>query len=142
MSHLEDSPMSIEDADGPLAGSRPALANSQTTPSRSRIGLQTILALVVGCGVLWWIVHTVSSNKHGTNGAIRAMRSRDASERISGIKQLETAGLGNGQTAIPALIVALGDSEAASPVGGGHGPGVHRARCRRPAPRTTCFVAR
>ena len=95
--------MSTEDADDPLAGSRPALANSQTTPStsRSRIGLQTILALAVGCGVLWWIVHTVSSNRHGTNEAIRAMRSRNASERVSGIQWLATAALGNGQAATP-----------------------------------------
>ena len=105
--------MTTEDADDPLAGSRPALANSQTTPtSRSRIGLQTILALAVGCGVLWWIVHTVSSNRHGTNEAIRAMRSRNASERVSGIQWLATAGLGNGQVAIPPLIVALGDEDA------------------------------
>ncbi len=105
--------MSTEDADDPLAGSRPALANSQTTPpSRSRIGLQTTLAMAVGCGVLWWIVHTVSSNRHGTNEAIRAMRSWNASERVSGIQQLETAGLGNGQMAIPPLIVALGDKDA------------------------------
>ncbi len=105
--------MSTEDADDSLAGSRPAPANSRTTPpSRSRIGLQTTLALAVGCGVLWWIVHTVSSNTHGTSAAIRAMKSRDASERVSGIKQLETAGPGNGPTAIPALIVALGDPDA------------------------------
>ncbi len=105
--------MSTEDADDPLAGSRPALAKSRTTPpSRSRIGLQPILALALGCGVLWWIVHTVSSNRHGTNEAIRAMKSWNASERVNGIEQLETAGLGNGQMAIPPLIVALGDEDA------------------------------
>ena len=105
--------MNTEDADGPLAGSRPALADSQMPPpSRSRFGLQPILALAVGCGVLWWIVHTVSSNNHGTNEAIRAMRSWNASERVSGIERLETAGLGNGQLAIPPLIVALGDEDA------------------------------
>ena len=60
--------MSTGNADDPLAGSRPALANSRTTPpSRSRIVLQTILALAIGCGVLWWIVHTVSSNRHASN---------------------------------------------------------------------------
>jgi HEAT repeat protein len=105
--------MSTEDADGPLAGSRPVRANAQTTPpSRSRIGLQTILALALGCGVLWWVVHEVSSNSHGTNEAIRAMRSRDASERVSGIQRLGSAGPGNGQMAIPPLIVALGDADA------------------------------
>ena len=105
--------MTIEDADDPLVGSRPSGANSRTTPpSRSRIGLQTILALAVGCGVLWWIVHTVTSNKHGANEAIRAMRSRNASERAGGIERLETSGLGNGQAAIPPLIVALGDEDA------------------------------
>jgi HEAT repeat protein len=105
--------MSTEDADDPLAGSRPARANSQTTPpSRSRIGLQTILVSAVGCGVLWWVVHEMSSNRHGTKEAIRAMRSRDASERVSGIQRLGTAGLGNGQMAIPPLVVALGDADA------------------------------
>ena len=65
--------MTIEDADDPLAGSRPSRADSRTTPpSRSRVGLPTILALAVGCGVLWWIVHTVSSNTHGTNAAIES----------------------------------------------------------------------
>jgi hypothetical protein len=79
--------MSTEDADDPLAGSRPAPANSQTTPpSRSRIGLQAILALALGCGVSWWIVHTLSSNTQGTKDAIRAMRSWNASERVSGIQ--------------------------------------------------------
>ena len=102
--------MSTEDADDPLAGSRLAPADSRKTPpSRSRIGLHTILALAVGCGVIWWIVRAVSSDRHGTNGAIRAMRSWNASERVSGIERLETAGRGNGQVAIPALIVALGD---------------------------------
>ena len=105
--------MSTEDAGDPLAGSRPVPANSQTTPpSRSRIGLQTILALALGGGVLWWIVHTVSSNTHGTNEAIRAMRSRNASERVGGIERLETAGPGNGRLAIPPLIVVLGDEDA------------------------------
>ena len=87
--------MSIDDSDDPLVGPRPSPADSQTTPpSRSRIGLQTILALAVGCGVLWWIVHTVSSNRHGTNEAIRAMRSRNASERVSGIQRLRDSGAG------------------------------------------------
>ena len=40
------------------------------------------------------------------------MRSQDASERVSGIQRLGTAGLGNGQMAIPPLIVALGDADA------------------------------
>jgi HEAT repeat protein len=105
--------MSTEDADEALSGSRPAPANFQTTPpSRSRFRLQTILALAVGCGVLWWIVHTVSSNSHETKEAIRAMRSWNASERVSGIERLGTAGPGNGQMAIPHLIVALGDEDA------------------------------
>jgi HEAT repeat protein len=39
------------------------------------------------------------------------MKSRNASERVAGIEQLQTAGRGNGEVAIPPLIVALGDEE-------------------------------
>ena len=105
--------MSTEDADDPLAGSRPALANSQTTPpSRSRIGLQPILALAVGCGVLWWIVHTMSSNsardQRGDPGHEIPERFR-ASQRDRAARDRRPGKWPDGD---PPLIVALGDEDA------------------------------
>ena len=55
---------------------------------------------------------TVLTDNHAAKDAIRAMGSRNPSERVGAIEELEIAGLGNGRIAIPPLIVALGDENA------------------------------
>jgi hypothetical protein len=80
--------------------------------SRLRTRLQSMIALVFCCGVLWWTVQAVLTDNRTTKDAIRAMGSWNASERVGAIQELETAGLGLGKIAIPPLVVALGDKDA------------------------------
>ena len=68
--------MNTEHAHEPLPESRPAPAESRTTSwSRSRTSLPTMFAVVIACGVLWWVIHTTSSSGHTAKEAIRAMGS-------------------------------------------------------------------
>ena len=96
----------------------------QTDPSQNtepqRVGsgsiLRTIYRLVIGVilctGALWWTIQTILLDNHAAKSAIRAMGSWNASERVSGIQELEIAGLGSSKIAIPPLIAALRDKEA------------------------------
>ena len=107
--------MSTEDADDPLAGSRPALANSRTTsPSRSRIGLQPITrvgprlrGVMVDCpyGVIEQARDERGDPGHEILERLRAsQRDRAARDR----------GPGKWPDGDPPLIVALGDEDAGS----------------------------
>jgi HEAT repeat protein len=105
--------MSTGQHDNRFAESRPAQAELGTASrSRFRTGLRTMIAVVLCCGVLWWTVQTVLTDNRAAKDAIRAMRSRNPSERVGAIQELEIAGLGSGKIAIPPLIVALGDENA------------------------------
>jgi HEAT repeat protein len=91
--------------------SRVPAESAVSSPSRGRTILRTILAVVVGGGVLWWVAQTVLSGGHAAKKAIREMGSHDPAVRVGAIQELETAGRGNGEIAIPPLIVALGDED-------------------------------
>jgi HEAT repeat protein len=83
-----------------------------TSASHGRVILQSILALLGGGVVLWWITQTVLSDGHSAKKAIREMESNNPSVRVSAIRELQTVGLGKGEITIPPLIVALRDENA------------------------------
>jgi len=85
---------------------------NKTTPRfRLRAGLRTVIVLVGCCGVLLWTAHIVWEENRPAKVMIRALESRDPSERVDAIRELEQVGLGDSGIVIPPLIAALGDTK-------------------------------
>jgi HEAT repeat protein len=96
----------------PHCGARSAGDEIKTTPrSRWQIALRTFIMLVGGCGVLGWIAYAVWEQNRPGRAAIRAMQSRNSSERRDAIDALQFDGPGDCEIAIPLLVAALGDAD-------------------------------
>jgi len=70
-----------------------------------------LIGLAVCIGALGWTIQAVLRDNRAAKEAIRAMRSRYPSERVDGILELQTSGIGDGAIAIPALTAALRDPD-------------------------------
>jgi HEAT repeat protein len=96
----------------PHCGARSAGDEIKTTPrSRWQLALRTFIMLIGGCGVLGWIAHAVWEQNRPARVAIRAMQSRNPSERRNAIDELQFDGPGAREIAIPLLVTALGDAD-------------------------------
>src|SRR5262249_40580588 len=83
---------------------------------RLQVGILPLMVLVACCGVLLWVARTAWENRdldHSmVQNSVRALQSRDATQRLSAARDLGHLGFSAHDAAVPALIVTLKDPDA------------------------------
>jgi HEAT repeat protein len=102
----------------------PPVSESQARSQKARrrqTGVRALIALVICCGIVFWAGRSLWESQHPAIAAAGRLRSSSSSERVTAIRDLMELGTGDGQIAIPPLMIALADTETAVRVAAAEG---------------------
>jgi HEAT repeat protein len=84
---------------------------SKARATRKPLRVQSLLALVLSVGAIFWAYRMVTEGMRPVNQSAKQLRTGDSEERQVAARQLANSSLDDFKVALPALVAAMGDKE-------------------------------